>query len=173
MEQFPHKRRIALYSAAGDRRDEDMVKQGEMLSHAFDTVLIYEDQYIRGREPGDITRLIRQGMSGSRVKEIHEIRSTRGAEACLSLVQPGDLVLLQADTIDDTINFINEKFVVPQHAREIKLRDAVPEAEQSTAAHTPARNTTHRLCRLPLPLRPMGTDITVCKKSGELAQVVD
>ncbi|HSQ08227.1 MAG TPA: Mur ligase family protein, partial [Chromatiaceae bacterium] len=36
---FPHRRRIAVYSAAGDRRDEDMIRQGEILGAAFDQVI--------------------------------------------------------------------------------------------------------------------------------------
>jgi len=28
---FPHQNRIAVYTAAGDRRDVDMVRQGELL----------------------------------------------------------------------------------------------------------------------------------------------
>ena len=36
--------------------------QGRLLGATFDRVVIYEDAYIRGREPGDITRLISQGI---------------------------------------------------------------------------------------------------------------
>ena len=36
VELFPNHRRIAVYSAAGDRRDSDMIRQGEMLGDAFD-----------------------------------------------------------------------------------------------------------------------------------------
>lgn len=32
IEQFPHTHRTAVYTAAGDRRDCDMVRQGELLA---------------------------------------------------------------------------------------------------------------------------------------------
>ena len=51
LEQFPHERRMCVYSAAGDRRDCDMVRQGELLGDAFDNVILYEDHYLRGRAP--------------------------------------------------------------------------------------------------------------------------
>ena len=36
LDQFPHKRRTAVYTCAGDRRDCDMIRQGELLGAAFD-----------------------------------------------------------------------------------------------------------------------------------------
>ena len=45
---FPHQRRSCVYSTAGDRRDEDMVRQGALLATAFDRVILYEDHYLRG-----------------------------------------------------------------------------------------------------------------------------
>ena len=59
---LPHRRRIAVYSAAGDRRDEDLLAQGRLLGEMFDRVVIYEDAYIRGRQPGEITRLLSEGI---------------------------------------------------------------------------------------------------------------
>ena len=70
MKKLPHDRRIAVYSAAGDRRDEDLLAQGRLLGQTFERVVIYEDAYIRGRQPGEITRLlsagIRAGMAADR-----------------------------------------------------------------------------------------------------------
>jgi cyanophycin synthetase len=62
MKKLPHDRRIAVYSAAGDRRDEDLLAQGRLLGQTFERVVIYEDAYIRGRQPGEITRLLSQGI---------------------------------------------------------------------------------------------------------------
>ncbi|HEV3025909.1 MAG TPA: Mur ligase family protein, partial [Pirellulales bacterium] len=38
IEQFPHEKRTIVYSAAGDRRDCDMVRQGKLLGDGFDRV---------------------------------------------------------------------------------------------------------------------------------------
>src|SRR6185436_14223081 len=73
--QFPHERRYVVYTAAGDRRDCDIIRQGELLAGAFDGVILYEDHYIRGRAEGEITRLLRQGLAkGPRIQAIQEVR---------------------------------------------------------------------------------------------------
>ncbi|MBX3411144.1 MAG: cyanophycin synthetase [Pirellulales bacterium] len=105
---FPHERRVAVYSAAGDRRDEDMVVQGELLGREFDRVLLYEDHYTRGRADGEIIKLLRQGMqAGGRVTEVFEIRgSLMAVEGALEMTRAGDLLLIQADVIDETVDFV-------------------------------------------------------------------
>ncbi len=60
---FPHQRRTAVYSTAGDRRDCDMLLMGQLLGDAFDRVILYEDHYVRGRAAGEIIELFRQGVA--------------------------------------------------------------------------------------------------------------
>jgi cyanophycin synthetase len=120
---FPDGRRRALYSAAGDRRDADMVELGRMLGDSFDTVILYEDRYVRGRAEGEIMRLMRQGVSqGTRVREIEEIRGSIAAvERALETVQPGELLLLQADEIDVTVDYVKQYLAAPPAVREVDL----------------------------------------------------
>jgi cyanophycin synthetase len=108
VEKFPHQRRMVVYSTAGDRRDCDMIRQGELLGAAFDRVILYEDHYRRGRAEGEIMGLFRKGVeSASRAKEIIEITgAVKAAEAALNMVQPGEMLLLQADKIDETMDWI-------------------------------------------------------------------
>ena len=82
---FPHERRSVVYSAAGDRRNCDMIDQGRILGDAFERVILYEDQYKRGRADGEIMGLIRQGLAqGTRVKEIEDYQgAARSVEAAL------------------------------------------------------------------------------------------
>ena len=124
---FPHRHRIAVYTVAGDRRDEDMVQQGEMLSHAFDRVMLYEDHYVRGRNPGEIMRRFREGLSrGRRVKHVEEIfGAVKAMDAALSTLRPGDLLLLQADTIDETVDYVKRYLETHQTAREVSLPEAL------------------------------------------------
>jgi len=116
---FTHHRRIAVYSAAGDRRDLDMIRQGEILGSHFDQVILYEDHYTRGRRPGEIMALFRQGLdSGGRVAQIQAIHGWRDAvEAALWAAQPGDLLLIQADQIDETVAFVRERLAIGQTAQ--------------------------------------------------------
>jgi cyanophycin synthetase len=108
IEKFPYTRRTAVYTTAGDRRDCDMLAQGEMLGAAFDRVILYEDHYLRGRPKGEIISLFRQGVEkGGRTKEILVTWSAPdAAEMAMSTIQAGDLLLLQADTVDETVDWI-------------------------------------------------------------------
>jgi len=108
MDKFPHQRRSCVYTAAGDRRDCDLTRQGELLGNAFDQVILYEDHYLRGREEGEIIRLFRSGVEkGQRVRQIDEIQGADAAvEFALRGAKPGDLILVQADTVEETVNFI-------------------------------------------------------------------
>jgi cyanophycin synthetase len=130
VETLPHRRRTVIYSSAGDRRDQDLIRQGAMLGEAFDRVVIFEDQYVRGRAPGEIIRLFREGLAGgSRVTEVNDYQGALVAtEAVLRDARPGDLLVIQADDIDTTMGFLHRYLGVTAEAREIGLTEAVESA---------------------------------------------
>jgi cyanophycin synthetase len=127
---FPHERRSAVYSAAGDRRDVDMIRQGELLGNAFDRVILYEDHYLRGREPGAIMGLFEQGLKqGGRVRQIEQaVGALKAVETALQSAQPGELWLVQADTIDETVDYIRRYLAAVKDGRPLDLSksDEVP-----------------------------------------------
>ncbi len=127
LQQFPHERRAAVYTCAGDRRDCDMVRQGELLGAAFDRILLYEDHYVRGRKEGEIMGLLRQGLAGAkRTAEIVEIRGAIAAvEKALFGARAGELVMIQADQIDETANYLKHFLATHADAREITVREAI------------------------------------------------
>jgi cyanophycin synthetase len=127
LQQFPHEFRTVVYSAAGDRRDCDMIRQGELLGEAFDRVILYEDHYLRGREKGEIMALFRQGVShGRRASEVLEIPgAVQSVEAALELVRPGELLVVQADVIDETVEYIWRRIAEGAPGREIGLDEAI------------------------------------------------
>ena len=107
IESFPAQLRTAVYSVAGDRRDCDIMRQGELLGGAFDRVLLYEDHYLRGRPPGEIIGLLRAGLAAPPAKEMHAFNTwTSAADAALRLVRPGELLLVQADVVDQAVSYL-------------------------------------------------------------------
>ncbi len=108
IESFPAQMRTAVYSVAGDRRDCDITRQGELLGNAFDRVLLYEDHYLRGRPPGEIIGLLRAGLANARrIKEMTAYNAwTSAADAALRLVRPGELLLVQADVVDQAVDYL-------------------------------------------------------------------
>ncbi|HEY0984046.1 cyanophycin synthetase [Schlesneria sp. T3-172] len=119
-DKLPHERRLIVYTAAGDRRDEDIIRQAELIANGFDLMVLYEDACTRGREDGEVCRLMRQGFArGTRLRS-DKIIETRGEmkaiEITLRQMKPGDLVLIQADQVEEAITFVQQ--FLPQLAAE-------------------------------------------------------
>jgi cyanophycin synthetase len=58
-----------VISGAGDRRDDDIRQQTEILGDAFDEVILYQDACQRGRADGEVIALLREGLvNASRTK---------------------------------------------------------------------------------------------------------
>jgi cyanophycin synthetase len=111
LNQMPHAWRLVVYTAAGDRRDGDLIRQGELLGDGFDRVILYEEEHCtRGRAPGEIISLFRQGLKGQRrVRQIDEVRGAINAiQTTLAAARPGDLVLVQVDLVDETIELVRQ-----------------------------------------------------------------
>jgi cyanophycin synthetase len=108
VDAMPSKRRVALISGAGDRRDEDIRRQTEILGAAFDDVLLYEDQCQRGRTDGEVLALLREGLVGaSRTSYSEELRGEFIAiDAALARLQPGDLCLILVDQVEEALAHI-------------------------------------------------------------------
>lgn len=115
LRKLPHGRRTAVYSAAGDRRDEDLVTQGRILAAEFERVVIYEDAYVRGRAAGEITRLITEGVRAAAVVTRPVTIESGGTWAqaaglVLDAARAGDLVLLQADVAEEAMPWLVERY---------------------------------------------------------------
>jgi cyanophycin synthetase len=147
LNQFPHGHRTVVYSAAGDRRDIDLIRQGEILADHFDRIILYEDQYLRGRKPGEIAAIFKQGMDhGKRVKEIYEVSGWPNAvDRALKLIKSGDLMLLQADSIDETVQYLQRSIEHENLGREIDLDSALeaddPPAQSPSISNSNAPST--------------------------------
>lgn len=105
---MPARRRSVVISGAGDRRDQDIRQQTEILGGAFDDVLLYQDQCQRGRADGEVVRLLREGLAGAaRTSYIDEINGEFVAiDKALARLSEGDLCLILIDQIDEALAHI-------------------------------------------------------------------
>ncbi len=112
IEKMPHRRRKVVYTAAGDRRDEDIIRQAQIIGGFFDEIYIYEDQCTRGRADGEIIRLMCQGFA--RAQRPRRILQAKGELAAIggaiAALEPGDLLLCQVDQIDLALEFVTGLF---------------------------------------------------------------
>jgi cyanophycin synthetase len=102
--------RIGVIATAGDRRDDDMRELGEIAAQHFDVIVVREDQALRGRQRGDTSVLIAEGVQsamqqGARCKQVEivldELAATRHA---MSRANRGDLVVLCVDKHATVLN---------------------------------------------------------------------
>ncbi|AOB32102.1 cyanophycin synthetase [Bordetella sp. H567] len=108
VEAMPAARRSVVISGAGDRRDEDIRRQTEILGEAFDDVLLYEDQCQRGRADGEVIALLREGLRhASRTAYSTEINGEFVAiDTALARLQAGDLCLILVDQVEEALAHI-------------------------------------------------------------------
>lgn len=108
VDAMPAKRRSVVISGAGDRRDEDIRMQTEILGEAFDDVLLYQDQCQRGRADGEVLALLQQGLvNASRTRHIEEIHGEFLAiDTALARLGAGDLCLILVDQVEAALEHI-------------------------------------------------------------------
>lgn len=108
VENIPAKKRLVVISGAGDRRDEDIRLQTEILGDVFDEVILYQDQCQRGRADGEVLGLLRKGLDNAkRAKITDEINGEFLAiDTALARLESGDLCLILIDQVDEALAHI-------------------------------------------------------------------
>ena len=102
---MPGQRRSVVISGAGDRRDQDIMEQTQILGAAFDDVVLYQDACQRGREDGEVLALLQKGLQGaSRARYVTEIHGEFIAiDQALARLAPGDLCLVLVDQVEEAV----------------------------------------------------------------------
>ena len=111
VDALPGKQRWVVISGAGDRRDEDIRRQTEILGEAFDGAILYQDACQRGRADGEVLGLLHQGLAkASRTKMVEEIHGEFIAiDTALAKLQAGDLCLILVDQVEEALAHIAQR----------------------------------------------------------------
>ncbi len=110
---LPARRRVAVASAPGNRRDEDLLALGAQLATMHDTLYIYETDP-RGRGAGETAALLCRGAeslaaAGQHAEDGHACRvaqvmdENQAIDAAFAEAHQGDLLVLLIDDIDSVI----------------------------------------------------------------------
>jgi cyanophycin synthetase len=97
-----------VISGAGDRRDQDIRQQTEILGNAFDEVILFEDQCQRGRKDGEVIALLREGLAkASRTTSSSEIFGEFLAiDTAMDKLKDGELCLILVDQVEEAMAHI-------------------------------------------------------------------
>ncbi|MEN9206648.1 MAG: cyanophycin synthetase [Gloeomargarita sp. GMQP_bins_120] len=100
--------RIGVIGGPGDRRDEDLRQLGEIAGRVFDWVIIKEDDDLRGRAPGEVAELIRQGLVQAGTACRWEIirDETTAIRTALGKATPGSLVVVFPEKVQRALELI-------------------------------------------------------------------
>src|SRR5574343_458734 len=111
VEGMPAVRRSVVISGAGDRRDEDIRQQTEILGNAFDDAILYQDACQRGREDGEVIALLRQGLTGAgRTRRVDEVTGEfKAIDLALERLHPGDVCLILIDQVEEALVHIAQR----------------------------------------------------------------
>ena len=111
VDNMPANKRVVVISGAGDRRDQDIREQTQILGAAFDDVLLYQDACQRGRADGEVLQLLREGLHGAaRTRHVEDIQGEFNAiDIALSRLNQGDLCLILIDQVEEALAYITEK----------------------------------------------------------------
>lgn len=102
------RRRIAVVTGPGDRRDEDLRTLGRIAAR-LDYVIIKEDENGRGRPPGEIAGLIREGLvaGGLAPDRTEQVLDERDAVCrALAVLDDGDLALVLANDVRGVLDLL-------------------------------------------------------------------
>jgi cyanophycin synthetase len=96
--RLPGGRVLAMTGTAGDRTDELIRSLGELSARGADRVVIGEKhRYLRGRDPAELVRLLRQGAATVGVTDVPAHPSElAGLQALAAESGPGDVLALMA-----------------------------------------------------------------------------
>lgn len=98
-------RKIRTADGTGNRRSEDIIEYGEALAEFYDHTIV-TDTHPKHREVGETAALVKKGLlrGGASEEDIEVIIDDNEAiERALQMASPGDIVVLQANDVDQLI----------------------------------------------------------------------
>jgi cyanophycin synthetase len=125
-------RNICVIGLPGDRRDEDIRHAARIVGEHFDRVIVRDDFDLRGRQPGEVAGIIREGLIAGGLRESQIVHRPIEEEAIAHAVsegQPGDLIVYIADKPEIAAGYVEK-------LRQAATRDKLQQQEQlASAAH--------------------------------------
>jgi cyanophycin synthetase len=104
-------RRFGVITAPGDRRDEDIRELGR-LAAGLDRVIVKEDSDRRGREPGEIARLVRDGLTaGGMSPDAIEVVADEIAavDRLVAMLEDHDIGVVLADDVPGVLDHLQRR----------------------------------------------------------------
>jgi cyanophycin synthetase len=106
---------VAAVTLPGDRCDELVVETAREVARRFDRVVVYEDEDLRGRRSGEMTRLIIEGLTEARpdvrIRTAGDLKDAVGI--ALGLTAPGEPLLLLYEKLQPVVDLLQTLDATP------------------------------------------------------------
>jgi cyanophycin synthetase len=106
---------VAVVTLPGDRRDDLLAACAQVIADGVSRAVLYEDEDLCGREPGEVSSLVEREMRARQPK-----LSARRAVDCrdavtgaLRLARPGDVVLVLYEKLAPVLDLLADLGAVP------------------------------------------------------------
>jgi cyanophycin synthetase len=106
---------IAAVTLPGDRRDDLLCACAQVLADGVSRAVLYDDEDLRGRRPGEVSQLVEREMR-ARCPKLHAVRAggyREAVAASLRLAVAGDVVLVLYEKIEPLMALLGELGAVP------------------------------------------------------------
>ncbi|MEU4215912.1 cyanophycin synthetase [Actinoplanes sp. NPDC026623] len=120
---FGPNRCLAAVTLPGDRRDDLLTASAQVLADGVTRVVLYEDEDLRGRTPGEVPALVEREMRARR-PQLRAVRAhghRAAVEAALRLAAPGDVVLVLYEKLAAILEHLEELGAVPADAATVHV----------------------------------------------------
>ncbi len=110
VKKLPNKHRTCVINGTGDRRDDDIRELGKIAADTFERIIIRRGNYLRGREPEEMVKLLQEGIATSENKpQVRLIPESREAiHHAIKSARKNELVVTLADIVPDDIAIVQE-----------------------------------------------------------------
>lgn len=102
--------KFGVVGGPGDRRNEDLINLGKLSAGIFDRIIVKEDDDKRGRDEGEVAKLICSGINEANPKMMYEtiLKETDAIAKALSQASPGCLIVFLPETVSRAIKLITD-----------------------------------------------------------------
>ncbi|MDQ3284044.1 MAG: cyanophycin synthetase, partial [Acidobacteriota bacterium] len=115
-------RLICVLGLPGDRRDDDIRAAARIVGEHFDRVIVRDDFDLRGRKPGEVAGIIREGLIEGGLRDAQIVDRPVEEEAiayAVSEAQPGDFIVYIADKPEIAAKYVESLRQSVQQERQL------------------------------------------------------
>lgn len=101
---------VAAVTLPGDRRDDLLAASAQVIADGVTRAVLYDDEDLRGREPGEVPALLEREMRGRRpnLRAVRADDYRTAVDEALRIAAPGDVVLVLYEKLAPMLTHLEE-----------------------------------------------------------------